>query len=61
MAHASVADVLDWFWFSCGVTHCGEGFIAIFRNFFASIGRILILVGGMGTRLSFFKYFLISF
>ena len=48
-------DVLDWLWFSCGVAHCGEGFIAIFRNFFASIGKILILAGGIGTRLSFFE------
>ena len=37
------------------------GLIAIYQDLFASIGEIFILVGGMGTWLSFFGYYLIKF
>ena len=42
-----------WDWL-CAVAHCGRDLVAIFRDFFASISGILILAGGMGTRLSFY-------
>ena len=33
------------------ITNYGKGFIAIFRDFFASLNKIFILAGGIGTRL----------
>ena len=43
------------FWFSCWVMHCGWGLISIFREFFGSIGKVFILVWGLGAaRLSFY-------
>ena len=52
--YSRLRGVWDWLWFSCGVAHCGRGLIAIFRGFFASIGEIFILAGGLGTGLSFY-------
>ena len=37
------------------MAHFGKSLVAIFRDFFASIGGILILVGGMGNELSFYE------
>ena len=31
-----------------------KSFISVFQEFFASINKVFILAGGMGTRLSFF-------
>ena len=43
------------FWFSCWVMHCGWGLISIFQEFFGSIGKVFILVWGLGAaRLSFY-------
>ena len=44
-------------WFSCGMGHCGKGFVAVFRGF---SGLVLAGVdfggggGGMGTGLSLY-------
>ena len=48
------------------MAHCGKSLIYIFQEFFAMIGKIFILVGGMRTGVSFYRvwklswYFLIS-
>ena len=43
------------FWFSCWVMHSGWGLISIFQEFFGSIGKVFILVWGLGAaRLSFY-------
>ena len=49
-------DIWGWLWFSCGMEHCGESLISIFEEFFASIEKIFILAGGLGTRLSFYEF-----
>ena len=41
--------------FSCEIAHYWKSFIAIFRDFFASINKISILAGEMSTRLSFYE------
>ena len=33
----------------------GKGLIAVFQDFFASLNKILIFAGGMGTGLSFYE------
>ena len=38
----------------------GKGLVAIFRDFFASIGKIFILAGGLGTGLSFYGIWTLS-
>ena len=40
---------------SCEIVLYGECFIAISRDFFASINKIFILARGIGTRLSFYE------
>ena len=47
-------------WFSCEIAKYGKNLIAIFEEFFATIGKILILVGGLGTRLSFCEVYTLS-
>ena len=39
---------------SCGIAHCGGNLIAILKGYFATIGRVFILVGGLATGLSFY-------
>ena len=39
----------------CEKLNYGKNLIAFFRNFFASINKIFILAGGLGTRLSFYS------
>ena len=41
--------------------HYGKGFIAIFRDFFASINKGFVLTGGMGTRPLFFEVYIFSY
>ena len=36
---------------SWGVGHCGRGLISAFEEFFASIGKVFILAGEVGTGL----------
>ena len=46
-----------WGWpkFSCGMAHSGgRGLTAVLRDFFATGGDVFILVGGLGTGLSFY-------
>ena len=47
-------DIWDWLWFSYGAVHSERGFISVFQEFFASIGRAFILAGGLGAGLSFY-------
>ena len=35
--------------------HYGKILISVFQEFFASIDKIFILAGGLGTRLSFYE------
>ena len=55
-------DIWGWLWFSCGGVgvHCGKGFISFFQGFFGSINKILILLGGLDTRLSFYEVYRLS-
>ena len=46
--------IWGWHWLSCGMRHCEGGLIAIFRGFFATIGEIFSLAGGLGPGLSFY-------
>ena len=52
--------------FSCKIVHYEESLISAFQEFFASIKKTFILAGGLGTGLSFYGdytlswYFLIS-
>ena len=39
---------------SCGVAHCGEGLISVFREVFASIGKGFVLAGALSTGLLFY-------
>ena len=41
--------------FSCEVAHCRQGLIAIFWDFVATINKIFILAGGLGTRLLLYE------
>ena len=41
--------------FSFGVAHCVRGLFAIFLGFYATIDKIFILAGGLGTRVSFYE------
>ena len=42
--------IWGWLWFSCGVVQFGVGgLISVFRGFFASIGGVFILAGGLGA------------
>ena len=41
--------IWGWLWFSCGIARCSKGFLAIFRDFFASINKLFILAGRMCT------------
>ena len=45
----------DWLWFSCEIAHCGKSLFSVFEEFVASIRKILILAGRLGTRISFYK------
>ena len=36
----------DWLWFLCGGARRGKGLIAIFRDFFASAGGVVVLALG---------------
>ena len=49
-------DIWGWLWFSCEIEHYGKGLISIFEEFFASIKKISILAGRLGTRLSFYGF-----
>ena len=40
--------------FRVGWRTAGKGLIAVFQDFFASLNKILIFAGGMGTGLSFY-------
>ena len=40
---------------SCEIMHYGKCLIAIFRDFYASINKVIMLVVGLGTRLSFYE------
>ena len=39
---------------SCEIARCGKGLISVFQGFFASVGEIFILAGGLGAGLSFY-------
>ena len=51
---------LMWSAIICGISETGSSFhyrkslISVFEGFFASIGRIFSMAGGLGTRLSFY-------
>ena len=65
------AGVWDGLWFSFWAAHCGKGvWFLFFLEFFASVGEVFILAGGLGAGLSFygvlrfpenFENFIISF
>ena len=38
----------------------GGGFISIFRGFFASVGGVFVLAGGLGAGLSFYGVWILS-
>ena len=40
--------------FPCEIAQCGKNLISAFQQFFASIGKMFILAGEMGTGLSFY-------
>ena len=48
-------NMLDELYFSCEMVHYAKRFIAIFRDFFASINKVSFFSGRMGTRLSLFE------
>ena len=41
--------------FSCEAAHNGKSLISVFQEFFASIDKIFILAGGLGTGLPFYR------
>ena len=43
--------ILDNLWFSCEIASYGKSLISIVQQFFASIDKIFILEGSLGTRL----------
>ena len=43
-----------WLWFSPGVAHYGRSLISGFQEFFARIGKIFILAGGLRAGVSFY-------
>ena len=47
-------------WFSCEIAKYGKNLIAIFEEFFATIRKILILEGGLGTGLPFCEVYTLS-
>ena len=59
-------DIWSWPWFSRGIAHSGRGLVFVSQEFSASINKAFILAGGLGTRLSSYGvwtlswYFLIS-
>ena len=40
---------------SCEIAHYGKSLISVFQRFFASMNKILILMGKLDTRLSFYE------
>ena len=51
--HSYSQDIWDWLWFSCEAAHYEKSLIFVFQEFFTCINKRFILVGGLGTRLSF--------
>ena len=49
-------DILEWLWFSCRMEHCGRGFISVFQEFSASIGKAFILAGGWAVGFHFMEF-----
>ena len=47
-------NIWDWPWFSCEIAHYRKGLVPVFGEFVASTEEMLILTGGLGTRLSFY-------
>ena len=47
-------NICDKLQFSCEIVHDRKSFISIFQEVFANIDKILILGGGLATRLSFY-------
>ena len=46
-------DIWGQLQFSCEIAHSGKGLISLFQGFSASIDKAFILVGRLGTKLSF--------
>ena len=49
-----VTGYLRGLWFSGEVAHYGKSVVSVFQGFFASIGKIFNLAGGLGAGVSFY-------
>ena len=47
-------NIWDWPWFSCEIAHYWKSLISVLEEFVASTKKMLILTGGLGTRMSFY-------
>ena len=48
-------NIWDKLQFSCEIAHYEQNLISVFQDLFAGINKTFILVGGLGTRLSFYE------
>ena len=48
-------NIWNLLWFSCEISHNGKSLVSVFQEFSASINKTFILVGRLGTKLSFYE------